>query len=172
MLLSHFALQQLGLEHEAATRDDTQRYSRAELAGAEARLTSARQELTGFRLRTQIVDPTVDLQGQMGILNGLQARLVETMIELDRLGATVVATDPRRVQILNSKASIEGLIEIERRKFGEGGQGPGGEDFANLFSEYERLAANKQFAEKAADLLKDPVKSVRIAAAPFLESPR
>ena len=133
----------------AATRDDTLRYSRAELSAAEERLTQARQEMTSFRLRTQIVDPTVDLQGQMGILNGLQTRLVETMIELDRLGPGVGETDPRRVQIMTSKESIERLIDDERRKFGEGGQGPGGEDFATLFSEYERLSANLQFAESA-----------------------
>ena len=128
-----------------ATRDDVLRYSRDELTRAEARLTQARQEMTAFRLRSQIVDPTVDLQGQMGILNGLQSRLVDTLIELNSLN--VSETDPRRLRLLQSRDSIEGLIDDERRKFGEGGKGPGGEDYATLFSEYERLLANLQFAE-------------------------
>lgn len=131
----------------AATRDDSLRYSRAELAAAEERLTTARQEMTSFRLRTQIIDPTVDLQGQMSILNGLRAQLVEMMIELEKLGPGLGETDPRRIQLLNNKASIELAIEVESRKFGEGGLGPGGESFATLFSEYERLSANLQFAE-------------------------
>ena len=128
-----------------ATRDDVLRYSRDELIRAEARLTQARQDMTAFRLRSQIVDPTVDLQGQMGILNGLQSRLVDTLIELNSLN--VSATDPRKVRLLQSRESIEGLIDEERRKFGEGGKGPGGEDYATLFAEYERLLANLQFAE-------------------------
>lgn len=128
-----------------ATRDDVLRYARDELTRAEARLTQARQEMTAFRLRSQIVDPTVDLQGQMGILNGLQSRLVDTLIELNSLKAS--ETDPRRLRLKQNRDSIEALIDKERRKFGEGGKGPGGEDYATLFSEYERLLANLQFAE-------------------------
>lgn len=128
-----------------ATRDDVLRYARDELTRAEARLTQARQEMTAFRLRSQIVDPTVDLQGQMGILNGLQSRLVDTLIELNSLKAS--ETDPRRLRLEQNRDSIEALIDKERRKFGEGGKGPGGEDYATLFSEYERLLANLQFAE-------------------------
>ena len=128
-----------------ATRDDVLRYAREELTRAEARLTQARQEMTAFRLRSQIVDPTVDLQGQMGILNGLQSRLVDTLIELNSLKAS--ETDPRRLRLEQNRDSIEALIDKERRKFGEGGKGPGGEDYATLFSEYERLLANLQFAE-------------------------
>lgn len=131
----------------AATRDDAISYSRQELAQAESRLSQARQELVTFRLQTQIVDPSADLQGQMGIINSLQARLADTMIELDNLPPSIPAADPRRIRLEQTMASIERLVEQERRRFGEGGQGPGGEDFATLFSEYERLTSNMEFAE-------------------------
>lgn len=129
-------------------RDDTERYAREELSKAEERLSAVRQELAAFRLRTQIIDPSADVQSQMGILGTLQARLADTMIELNNLPATSAANDPRRAQLERTRASIEGLIAEERRKFGEGWEGPGGEDYATIIAEYERLMANSLFAEQ------------------------
>lgn len=66
-------------------REDATRFSRSELAKTQDRLTQARQALTAFRMRTQIIDPMADLAGQMGILNSLQAQLAEAIVALDTL---------------------------------------------------------------------------------------
>ncbi len=51
------------------------------------RLKAAREALTAFRLANQIVDPNADIQGQMGLLNTLQAQQAEALIEFDLLRA-------------------------------------------------------------------------------------
>ncbi|MGJ8598295.1 MAG: sugar transporter, partial [Sulfitobacter sp.] len=51
----------------AAARDDLMRNAVLELEEAVARLKTAREAMTEFRTRTQIVDPNADLQGQMGV---------------------------------------------------------------------------------------------------------
>ncbi len=135
------------LSHEA--REDATRFARAELDRAVERLKDARSEMTGFRLRTQIVDPQADLQGQMGVINTLQAQLADTLVEFDLLRETTREGDVRIAQTQRRIEVIENRIAEERRKFGEGGQGPGGADYARLVGEFERLMVDQEFAEGA-----------------------
>lgn len=130
-------------------REDTIRYARTELERAVERLKQARAVLTQFRSVTQIVDPQADIQGQMGLLNTLQAQLAETLIEYDLLTQTTSAADPRIVQADRRVAVIRARIIEERRKFGAGDSNEGGEDYATLISEFERLNVDRQFAEQA-----------------------
>lgn len=130
-------------------REDSMQYAREELDLAVERLTSARQALTQFRLRTQIVDPFADLQGQMGLMNTLQAELASSLINLGLLRNSVTEDDPRLAQGERRIQVIEAQIAEERAKFGVGGEGPGGEDYATLVAEFERLSVDREFAEES-----------------------
>jgi capsular polysaccharide transport system permease protein len=136
-------------EISAIAREDATRYARDELAHALERLKSAREAVTAFRSRTLIVDPTADLQGQMSILTSLQAQLAEALIQRDLLRDVTRESDPRVVQAETRIAVIRARIDAERARFGPGGEGPGGEDYATLVAEYERLAVEREFAEQA-----------------------
>ncbi|WP_417604119.1 sugar transporter [Primorskyibacter flagellatus] len=134
----------------AIARDDATGYAEEELVKAEERLKVARQALTRFRSETQIVDPSADIQGQMGLLNSLEAQLAEAIIEMNLLRETTRAADPRIEQSERRIAVIEQLIEKERTKFGVGtGNATGGQDYSTLVGEYERLVVDREFAEKA-----------------------
>lgn len=133
----------------AEAREDATRYARIEMDRALERLKEAREAMTGFRIRTQMVDPAADLQGQMGVLNNLQARLAESYIELDLLRVTTNASDPRIIQAEQRIVVIRNRIEEERRKFSESESIPGGEDYATMVSEFERLSVDREFAEQA-----------------------
>ncbi len=129
-------------------REDAIRYARDELDQAVERLKVAREAMTQFRNRTQIVDPTVDLQGQAGLLNILNQQLAATLIEVDLLKQTTRANDPRIEQADRKITVIETRIEEERRKLGISDAGEtGNEAFATLVGEYERLAVDREFAE-------------------------
>lgn len=126
-------------------RDDATRFARDELAKAQERLTKTRQALTAFRMETQIVDPSADLEGQMGILNSLQGSLAEALIDLDTLRDTATDSDQRVIQAEMRIRAIRERIAEERAKFGASSQGPGGESYAQLVAEYEKLATDLQF---------------------------
>lgn len=137
-------------ELSAIAREDTIAFAKAELDRAVERLKGARETLTAFRSRTQIVDPTADLQGQMGLLSTLEQQLAEALIDADLLRESTRASDPRITQANRRIAVIEARIADERRKLGVGGGVSGaGEDYATLLSEYERLAVDRRFAEEA-----------------------
>lgn len=136
----------------AQAREDAMRYAREELDQAVARLKAAREAMTAFRTRTQIVDPNADIQGQMGLLNTLQQQLAEAMIELDLMRDTVRAGDPRIARAERRIEVIRARIAEERRKFGVAGVAGDdgtGRDYAEILAEYERLSVDREFAEQA-----------------------
>lgn len=130
----------------AVARSDMMRYAREELDAAVARLKEARQALTQFRNENQMVDPEADIQGQMGLLNSLNAQLAEALIDLDILIETARDTDPRVEQTRRRIAVIEKRIAEERDKMGGGGAGV--TDYARLVDQFEELRVDLEFAEK------------------------
>jgi capsular polysaccharide transport system permease protein len=132
-------------------QEDATRISRIELDAAVERLKEAREAVTLFRNRNQIVDPLADMQGQMGILSSLQSELATTMIDLDVLRQTTATSDPRILQAEQRIAVIEARIAEERAKLGIGSGdpalGPAASAFADLVGEYERLMVDLEFAQ-------------------------
>lgn len=136
-------------ELSALAREDAIRYAREELGLAQEQLRDAREAMTRFRNRTQIVDPAADIQSQMGLLSSLQVQLAETLIELDILEQTTRESDPRIAQAERKVSVIEARIAEERKKLGIGSEGQEGEVFAELVGEYERLLVDREFAEQS-----------------------
>lgn len=136
-------------ELSAKARDDATRYAREDLTTAQDRLQAARQAINDYRARTQIVDPTASVQGQMGILNQLQSQMAEALIQLDMLRETTRADDPRISDAQLKISVIEKRIAEERQKFGLGGQGIGSDDYATVVAEFERLNVDRDFAERS-----------------------
>lgn len=134
-------------ELSAIAREDTTRYAREELDQAIARLKTTRAALTGFQNRTRIVDPTADLQGQMGLLNSLQQQLAAEKIQLEQLLGDTTVSDPRVKALRKKIAAIEKLIEQERASFSS--SETGADAFSQLFAEFQELQVNLEFAEKS-----------------------
>ncbi|MEP3640178.1 MAG: sugar transporter [Paracoccaceae bacterium] len=132
-------------------RADALRYASADLEASVARLKDAREALTGFRTRTQIVDPEADLQGRMGVMNNLQQQLAEALIEFDLLAGTTRSGDPRLSQAESRIGVIRERIAQERLSFAtDGGEdGSGTSDYPNLIAEYEGLVVDREFAEES-----------------------
>lgn len=137
-------------ELSALAREDAIGYARDELDQAVIRLREARVALNAFRNRTQIVDPTIDTQSQMGLLTNLEAQLADALIEVDLLRETTRPGDPRITQGELRVEVIERRIAEERRQMGLGG---GSSDersvFADLVGEYETLAVDLEFAQQS-----------------------
>ncbi len=133
----------------AIAREDAIGYARDELTQSVERLKKARTALTEFRNRTQIVDPTIDTQGQMGLLNALNSQLADAQIELEVLKETTRDSDPRIESASRKIRVIQTQIDAERQKLGIGAGGGQGQAFANLVGEYESLIVDREFAETA-----------------------
>ncbi len=135
-------------ELSAIAREDAIGYARDELNQAVERLKTAREAVTTFRNRTQIIDPSMDLQGQAGLLSTLNQQLAEALIALDLLRQTTRAGDPRIAQAELTIEVIEKRIEEEKQKLGIADSGNADGAFATLVGEFERLAVDREFAEQ------------------------
>jgi capsular polysaccharide transport system permease protein len=130
-------------------RSDAMRYANADLQEALTRLKSAREALTAFRSRTQIVDPEADLQGRMGVMNNLQQQLAEALIDYDMLKMTSNRNnDPRIEQASRRIDVIRERIGEERRNFASEDSETQAGDYPSLIAEYEGLVVDREFAEE------------------------
>lgn len=132
-------------------REDAMRYATADLDEAVQRLKTAREALTAFRTRTQIVDPDADLQGRMGVMSSLQQQLAQALIEYDLLREQTSDSDPRILQAQRRIDAIRSRIAEERRSFASENaeNSPDGEDYPSLIAEYEGLVVDREFAEES-----------------------
>jgi capsular polysaccharide transport system permease protein len=135
-------------ELNEAARNDLMRYAEDDLADAVERLKLAREALTRFRIRTRIVDPNADLQGQMGVVNNLQQQLAEALVEFDLLLGTTQSNDPRIIQAQRRIDVIRERITLEREAFARDEVAGIGADYPTLMAEYESLMVDSQFAEE------------------------
>lgn len=134
----------------AIARQDATLYAREELEQAENRLSQARSNLTRFRNEAQIVDPSASVQSQMGLLSALQLQMAEAIIDLDVIRQTANSNDPRITQLERRVAVIKSRIEAERDKLGFNNvSSDESEVFANLVGEFERLSAERDFAQES-----------------------
>lgn len=133
----------------AIAREDATRYAREDLDLAVERLKQAREALTAFRISSEIVDPTADIQGQMGLVNLLQEQQVVALIDFDLLSNSTREGDPRLEQAKRRIDIIEDRIRQERRKFGVGLGGEEDASYAETIAGFERLTVDREFAEQA-----------------------
>nr|WP_282569239.1 sugar transporter [Aliiroseovarius sp. S1339] len=133
-------------ELSAVARSDATRYAREELDRSVGRLRVARQAVTEFRSRNQIVDPAAEIGAQTGLLTALQAKLSDALIAYDLLKESAGDNDPRQEQALLRIEVIRQRIDEERQKYTS--SDTEGRDFSSLVGEYEGLAVDREFAEQ------------------------
>lgn len=129
-------------------QEDTTSQAAFELEKAHERLTEVRQQMRALRDRERIIDPTADLQSQMGVLTALQQQLASALIELDLLNATTRDSDPRVTAVNNKIEAIENRIDRERDKLGRTSVG-GNDALAEVVGDFESLLSDREFAERA-----------------------
>lgn len=128
-------------------RVDALRYSQQELDAALDRLKLARQGVTEFRNRHQMVDPVADVAGQVGVVTSLQQQLAEALVQMGLLQSNAQPNDPRLEQAQLRIQVIRDQIEAERQKFGSAVAT--GEALSSVVGQYETLAVDREFAERA-----------------------
>lgn len=128
--------------------DDAVRYALDDLQRAKVQLANARQNLTEFRIRNEIVDPALDAEIHATLLASLDGQLTETLIEIEILSSNTGRSDTRLSQARIKTDVLQARIEQERRKRAQTRAKAKNAGIAELFSEYERLRVDVEFAEQ------------------------
>ncbi len=141
---SEAMINQLNLQ----ARRDRMRLAEADLQQAVTRLRTAREDLAEFRARTQIVDPEADIQGRMGVLNNLQQKLAEALVEHDLLALITDANDPRLRQSARRVDVIRERIVEERATFARQDTSTAETDYPRLIAQFESLLVEQEIAQQ------------------------
>ena len=118
--------------------------ARSELSLAEDRLRAAQQRLTELRASNRIVDPSADLEAQLGVLGSLQSQMSEAQIALGLLVQTSNASDPRLEAAKYRVSVIASLIDAERQKFGFSSDG-----YTQITAEFEARTMDVEYARES-----------------------
>lgn len=129
----------------AVARQDSMKYAQEDLDLAIARLKEARQAVSAFRNKNQIIDPSSATMEQAGIVATLQQQLAEALVQLDMLRVNAPVGDPRIVQSELRVSSIRDQIKEQRNKVGS--DQIEAEALAEIVSQFEALQVDRQFAE-------------------------
>ena len=129
-------------------RRDTMASAERDVVAALERLREAREALTSFRARTQIVDPAADIQGRMGVINNLQQQLAQALVDHDLLLTTTPETDPRVRQAQRRIDVINERIAEERLNFATRDVTVFDTEYPRLISQFESLRVDQEFAEQ------------------------
>jgi capsular polysaccharide transport system permease protein len=124
-------------------RGDAIVVAQADVDRARSDALAREDDLTSFRNKWSVVDPTALSQTVLGTIAALSLRLVEASAQLD----VTVRSQPRSPQIAPMQARVRALqnqIERERSRLA-------GSDmsFAPRIAEYERLLLQRDFAAKS-----------------------
>lgn len=137
----------INLLNETARRDSMANAER-DLVDALERLREAREAIADFRARTQIIDPTADIQGRMGVLNNLQQQLAQALVDYDVLLQTADANDPRVRTAERRIGVIRDRIVQERRSFAEQDVTVDETDYPRLLAQFESLRVDQEFTQE------------------------
>ncbi|SEC45002.1 sugar transporter [Rhodobacter sp. 24-YEA-8] len=127
-------------------REDALRYAEVDLEESRERLKAARGNLSTFRATTNIIDPTLDLASNGGVMGILQQQLVEALLAKDMLlSNNPPESDPRIGQSDSRIAAIRKRIDEERNSVSDGDTS----SLVQIVGTFEALTVEREFAEKA-----------------------
>lgn len=127
-------------------REDATKYARADLDDARLRLKHARQSLSQFRAKSQVIDPTLTVQSQGGVSAALQHQLAEALIDFDLLSGSISnRNDSRMKQAQLRIDAIRSRLESERIALSSGVDS----GMVSIVGDYEALIVEREFAEQA-----------------------
>jgi len=127
----------------ARAREETLRIAGEELARAERRVMESQAAVTAWRQREQAVDPARSAAIGLEGLGALEASLTAARAELQEKSAYMRPDNPQIATLRNRIASLQAEIAEQRRRMTQGGQALPGQ-----LAAYERLALERDFADK------------------------
>lgn len=126
-------------------RADATRYTQEQLEITGERLRDARQKFSMFRVENQIIDPEIEITSQSSALGEIRRQLTDALIQRSLLDTTTGVNDPRLAQADRRISVLRDQMQQERAQIRDGDVA----GLARIVGDYESLALEREFAEKA-----------------------
>ncbi|MDZ4789898.1 MAG: lipopolysaccharide biosynthesis protein [Hyphomicrobiales bacterium] len=130
-------------------RQDAVKYAETEVKRTEDRLRANRVSLRTFRQDQQEFDPTKKAEASLLMLGKLDEELTNAKAKRAGLRRFMGDTAPSMRVLESQIKALESQLIEERAKIGQTETKDGASPLSNLVSDYEELAVEREFAEKA-----------------------
>jgi capsular polysaccharide transport system permease protein len=139
-------------------RENTLKSARAEVARAEARITQVASNLAAFRKREVLLDPDKQSIAMLQGINDLQSKLAVTKTQIAEMMKSA-PNSPLVTSGLRRQAALQSQInEAEQKIAGSG------ESMVPKITEYDQLALERNFADRALASATDSLAAARLQA--------
>lgn len=129
-------------------REDALRLADSELKRKQLELKQVRREVTSFRDREKIIDPSKTAETQITTQAGLEQEIAKAEAEL-RAKSRFLDESAPSIQMLRTRiSSMQSQIAQERSKIGDA-EGVDQQSISQLIQTYRDLLMDQEFAEKA-----------------------
>ncbi|MGA0533977.1 hypothetical protein [Hansschlegelia sp. KR7-227] len=145
-------------------REDTISVTKQEQSRAELRLKFARKAIQDFRDRKGATDPTSVATAQSQIVADLESQLAKQEAELQAANAFLNRDAPTVRVMRNAVDALKSRIATEKAKIGSVAPNSQGQLISASMAEFENLATERDFAQKAYEQASQSVEAARMRA--------
>lgn len=136
--------EQLVNDMSARMEVDALATARDEVSRAAERVRAASTRLTAFRNTNDSLNPAAESSAVLGIVSGIETRLIETRTELNEKLAYMREDAPAIIALRNRLNALERERRLERGRL----SGDEGQQLSGLIESYEPLALEQQIAQQ------------------------
>ena len=138
---------------------DALRVAQSEVARAEARVAAVHEQLSTFRTEKRSLDPEKSGAMVTQVIGGIEGELAKARAELAVQGAALRQGNPQLAALQSRVASLERQAQAQNARL----TGPTG-SLAPAVSAYERIALEREFADKEYALAMSSLEAARLDA--------
>ncbi len=124
--------------------DDALNTARAELERAVEKVRFASAEITEFRNTNASINPDAESSALLGIVTGIESKLVEARAELSEKQAYMHNTSPEVITLKNRVNALSRQLRLEKGRV----VGAGGQEMSGLIQGYQPLVLEQEIAQQ------------------------
>jgi len=114
-----------------------------ERIGGKLRL--ANDKLRGFRNENQSLNPAAESTALMGLVSGIEQKILEVRTELSEKGAFMRADAPQMISLRNREKALNRQLQVEK---GRVAGDSGGAELSGLIDAYQPLVLDQELAQQ------------------------
>lgn len=142
---------------------DTVAFARQEVSDAEERLRQARLDIKKFQNKHGDLDPQRSAEAIGSIIANLESQLAQVRTKIASQGTYMRDESAAMESLYAEEQALQKQIERERERL-TGQVSGGGENYADLLVQYERLKVQQEFARSAYEKAQTALETARLEA--------
>jgi len=125
--------------------EDALSVAQREVERAEEKLLLASNNIRSFRNDNQSLNPAAESEAFVGLVSGIEQKIMEIRTELSEKGAFMRSSSPTMVSLTNKENALNRQLQIEKSRVSGNSQG---DELSGLIDTYQPLVLSQELAQQ------------------------